>query len=239
MNVVLNVAELTVFIGWDPREQDAYNVAERSLRKHASIKVDVRPLVLNQLRAKGLYSRPTSVRPGHNESLMLWDDISDAPMATEFSLSRFVVPELTKGWVLYCDCDFLFRSDVAELLDYADKTFALLCVPHFHAPIERTKMDGQRQTNYTRKNWSSFMLWNSDHLMHAGQKDRLNRWPGLWLHQLKWLHQEEIGSLPADWNWLTGSELDCDPKAVHFTRGIPSMAGFEREPFADEWRSYL
>ncbi|MFT5438413.1 MAG: hypothetical protein ACI9MJ_000272 [Alphaproteobacteria bacterium] len=41
-------------------------------------------------------------------------------------------------------------------------------------------------------------------------------------------------------NWLEGwSSPDIDPKIVHMTRGIPTMAGFENIPYADEWRAYL
>jgi hypothetical protein len=30
-----------------------------------------------------------------------------------------------------------------------------------------------------------------------------------------------------------------DPKVVHMTRGIPTMAGYENIPYADEWRAHL
>ncbi len=226
---------LRVFIGWDPREQDAYRVAARSLRRHASIRLDVQPLILEQLRAQGLYRRPTERRDGR-----LWDGISGAPMSTEFALTRFLVPELAgyKGWALFCDGDFLFRGDVAELLEHADEDVALYCVNHYYHPRESLKMDGQAQTDYARKNWSSLMLWNCGHLMHAGQLDRVVRWPGLWLHQFRWLPDWPVlNYLPLAWNWLEGiSDPKIDPKAVHFTRGTPDMPGYENAAFADAWR---
>jgi hypothetical protein len=51
----------------------------------------------------------------------------------------------------------------------------------------------------------------------------------------------EIGALPECWNWLEGisSRQEISPSAVHFTRGIPSMPGYERVAFADEWRAEL
>lgn len=224
-----------VFIGFDPREADAYRVAERSIRMNSSIPLDVQPLIMERLQKNGLYSRPTERKDGR-----LWDVISDAPMSTEFALTRFLVPALTgyKGWALFLDCDFLFRKDVMDLFALRDEDFALMCVQHDHIAHEIEKMDGQRQTNYFKKNWSSLVLWNCKHLYHAGQIERVERWPGLWLHQFCWLPPLAIGPLPKRWNWLEGvSEPDEDPAAVHYTRGIPSMRGYENSAFADEWRA--
>ncbi len=163
-------------------------------------------------------------------------------MATEFALTRFLPPVLGNyaGWSLFCDCDFLFLADVAELLDFCDEDLALLCVQHEHRPVETVKMDGQAQTSYPRKNWSSFVLWNNAHLAHAGQLERVQRWPGLWLHQFRWLQPEQIGALHVRWNWLEGiSDPAIKPAAVHFTRGVPSMPGYERAAYAGLWRSEL
>ena len=38
-----------------------------------------------------------------------------------------------------------------------------MCAQHDYQPKESTKMDGQRQTVYPRKNWSSMMLVNCSH----------------------------------------------------------------------------
>lgn len=239
---------IRVFIGYDPREFEAYKVAEASLRRHASVPLEVQPLTLAEMREAGLYLRPTERRDGR-----LWDVISGAPMATEFALTRFLVPHLAgyRGWALFCDCDFLFRADVAELLEHADDRHALLCVNHPYDPklalagevVMGEKMDRQVQTGYARKNWSSLMLWNCGHLLHAGQLDRVNRWPGLWLHQFRWIRNwPDLGFLPKAWNWLEGIDAPIEgdgPKAVHFTRGIPSMPGYETSAFADEWRAVL
>lgn len=230
---------LRVFIGFDPRELDGYIVTAHSLRKHSTIPLEVEPMVLEHLRWKRLYTRPHDVRDGR-----IWDLISEAPMATEFALTRFLAPHLTKyrGWALFCDCDFLFRRDVQELEPYMDPTKAVVCVKHDHKPTESRKMDGQIQLGYPRKNWSSFVLWNCEHEAHAGTLDRVNRWRGLHLHQFRWLQDEDIGTLPAAWNWLEGEEHHstmAPPAAVHFTRGIPSMPGYEDSAYADEWRAAL
>jgi hypothetical protein len=233
---------MKVFIGFDPRELDAYQVAAYTLRKHASIPLQVEPLVLEHLRWKRLYNRPHEIRDER-----LWDVISNAPMATEFALTRFLVPHLAgyRGWAMFCDGDFLFRKDIAELMRYVDDTRALFVVKHRHEPTEGRKMDGQIQTAYPRKNWSSLMIFNCGHEAHAGTIERVNRWRGLSLHQFRWIQDTDIGALPKSWNWLEGhSQLrlfdkPADPSAVHFTRGIPSMPGYEGVPFADEWRQAL
>ncbi len=234
----MSAASLKVFIGFDAREVPAYQVTEHSLRKHASIPLEVQPLVLEHLRWKRLYGRPHEIREGR-----LWDCISDAPMATEFALTRFLVPHLAgyRGWAIFCDCDFLFRRDIAEVLELADARFAVMVCKHDHQPREALKMDGQIQTSYARKNWSSFMLVNCGHDMHAGTLDRVNRWRGLWLHQFRFLQDEDIGELPAQWNYLEGEAYapELEPAALHFTRGTPNMPGWSHVSWAEEWRRAL
>lgn len=232
---------LTVFIGYDPREADAYRVCVASLLAHASAPVKVRPLLLPQLQAQGLYRRPMQRR-----GAQLWDVISDAPMSTEFSLTRFLVPFLMKyrGVAIFVDCDFLFRQDVYELLYCAEPGSAVSVVKHVHEPSEATKMDGQEQRRYRRKNWSSLIVWDCGHSMVRRNLsvDAVNTMPGLDLHQFAWLPRDQhfIGGVPLHWNWLEGySPADIDPAAVHYTRGVPSMPGYENSAYADEWRSYL
>lgn len=222
---------LRVFIGHDPREQDAYDVCVASLYKHASITLDIQPI--SRLTLGPLYTRPTD----RADSGQLWDGISNAPMATEFSLARFWTPLLAdyEGWALFCDCDFMFRADVAELLSLADDSYALMVVKHFYDQKTGVKMDGRIQTKYNRKNWSSLMLMNCGHSGNlALNMPMLNTVTGKYLHQFEWLQDRDIGQLPFEWNWL-----NLNAKAVHFTNGTPSMAGHEVQPYADEWRSYL
>lgn len=227
-----------VFIGADQRFQQAYKVAELSLiEKNVSNEVFARGLNLTHLREQGFYSRPTSGVSGD-----LWDDISGAPMSTEFAISRFLVPFLSSysGWSIFCDSDFLFRSDIAKVFDLADDKYAMMCVHHDYTPKEHFKMDGQVQTQYSRKNWSSFMLFNNAHKANRFLSlKNVNSLAGRDLHRFCWLLDEEIGKLDESWNWLEGhSNPEIIPDAVHYTRGTPDMAGFEKAPYADEWRRY-
>lgn len=228
-----------VFIGWDGREPTAWKVCAASLVARSVYPPIVAPVTRTTLERSGLYERPT-VR---DERGVLIDLISKAPMSTDFSLARFWVPHLARersGWVLFCDCDFLFRASVEELFALRDRRYAVMVVKHKHKPSETTKMDAQPQTRYARKNWSSLMLWNLEHPSLTNLSPHLlNTAAGTDLHQFCWLKDEEIGALSEEWNWLDGhSSAELEPKAVHFTRGTPDMIGYEHTRYAPEWNRY-
>lgn len=226
--------DFTVWVGFDPREAAAFAVAKESIRAHTTVPVPVYGLVLDDLRARGLYTRPTEQRGGQ-----LWDVISDAPMATQFAVSRFLVPHLAGGgWALFMDCDMLVRTNLRDLLDQADPSKAVMVVKHDHRPSETVKMDGQEQTRYARKNWSSVCLWNVDHPSNKNLTlEMVNSVPGRDLHAFCWLKDSEIGELHPKWNYLVGHTTGVrNPSIVHFTDGIPAMPGYENCEYAGEWR---
>lgn len=237
--------DFQVFIGWDARARAAWQVCERSLQAHAAEPVAVRAIGRQMLEHMGLYQRPTLEVDGKR-----LDQASGEFCSTDFSLARFWVPHLAGrvGWALYCDCDFLFRADVREILQYADPKCAVMVVPHRFAPTDTRKMNAQAQTAYHRKGWSSLALWNLGHAAsrRANLYD-LNHWHKHDLHGFRGLASNEIGFLPEEWNWLAGVSPTTTPvlrstpaiKAVHFTRGTPDLPGYEKSDFADEWRSYL
>lgn len=218
--------DLDIYIGWDSREPIAYEVAKSTILKHATIPVQVIPIKRHELVAKGAYAR----------------DI-DPLASTEFTYSRFFTPWLASytGWALFCDCDFLFFSDVAKLLDYRDESKAVICVKHDYTPKEGTKMDGKIQTSYPRKNWSSFMLFNCDHpSTRKLTPELINRESGAYLHRMQWAQDHEIGEVPLEWNWLEGwNEKPANgyPNAVHFTNGGPWFKDWQNVNYADEWRA--
>lgn len=233
----------SVFIGWDPRERTAWEIARSSLIKHCTKPLAIHKLELGSLIAADVYKRPTE-RGSHGRLL---DTLSarpgyDGSMATEHANARFFVPLLARsGWALFTDGDVLFRGDVSQVFDGLDERKALYCVQHRHEPIGTRKMDGQIQTRYERKNWSSFMIFNCDHsrnsaLFNSGPNGIINRLPGRELHRFCWLTDEDIGALSRRWNYITGYTLGVqDPLQVHFTEGVPDMPGYENTEFADEW----
>ena len=182
-----------------------------------------------------------------DEDGQYWDEVDGKPFSTEFSHSRFLVPEIARrnnlsGWVLFCDCDFLFLSNVCEVFDYCDDDYAVMCVKHNYHPEEAIKMDGMLPQDYNKKLWSSFVLYNLDHPAN----DRLdevmvNSETGANLHTFCWLDgDDQIGSLPHGWNFIPGvSHGINDVKAVHYSLGGPWLDGYQDTEFAEEWEAEL
>jgi len=224
----------SIFIGYDSREAEAFAVCRHSIQRH-SPDIPIHAIELDQVREGGLYWRPTSKKDGQ-----LWDDISEAPMSTEFAISRFLTPILAReGWALFIDCDMLLRTDIGELFAMAEDKYAVMCVQHpNYLPPDAVKMDGQMQTLYKRKNWSSACLYNCDHPSNrALTVSMINTVPGRDLHRFAWLSDDEIGDLPMSWNWLVGvSDPEVVPDLVHFTSGGPWFNSYRDVPYADEWR---
>lgn len=217
---------MKVFVGFDEREEVAYDVCKYTLEKHCPY-VTVIPLKLELLRKEGLYWRTP-----------------DPLASTEFTYSRFLVPELCnyEGWALFCDCDFMWRGSVSEVFNMAEDRFSVMVVQHDYQPKEKTKMDGCLQTVYPKKNWSSMMLFNCGHPdVKKLSAFSVNTKSGAYLHQFQWT--ENVGSLPVDFNYLEGwntpEQCQGDPRAVHFTRGGPWFQQYQDVEYADEWRSYL
>tara|TARA_Y100001938_G_scaffold145753_1_gene223130 strand:- start:12460 stop:13122 length:663 start_codon:yes stop_codon:yes gene_type:complete len=218
---------LKVFIGWDSREVDAYNVCVKSLKEHASQELDITPIVRDTLIDTGEYYRP-----------------QPEAGSVEFTYTRFLTPYLAdyNGWALFIDCDFLFTKDVAELFSMTDDKYALMCVKHDYVPRNAVKMDGQKQVSYPRKNWSSCILWNCGHPSNkALTKDIVSGESGAFLHRFQFLKDEEIGELPLEWNWLEGEydKPETPPAVIHFTNGGPWFENWQDVDYAELWRSYL
>ncbi|MEO0636751.1 MAG: glycosyltransferase [Pseudomonadota bacterium] len=217
---------LRVFIGWDSREDIAYQVARKSILDNASVPVEVMPIKLQELVDRGLYTREV-----------------DPLASTEFTYSRFLVPHLAgfEGWALFVDCDFLFFGDVAKLEDYMNSDHAVVCAKHDYNPTASVKMDGAVQTTYPRKNWSSFMLYNCGHpSTQQLTPERVNAETGAYLHRMQWAADDEIGELPYSWNFLEGwyeKFEDRKPDAVHYTRGGPWFKDWQAVDYGDEWRA--
>lgn len=228
----------SIWIGYDPREVPAFIVAAHSIRKFDR-HIPIKGIVLDELKKSGLYYRPTTIMDIGDGRRQIIDDISNAPNSTEFSISRFLVPTLAKtGWALYVDCDVMLRRNVNNLFAMADDTKAVMVVKHDFVPRQGVKMDGQVQTIYPRKNWSSVIMFNCDHPSNRQLSvEYVNSVKGLALHQFSWLRDEEIGELPPEWNYCVGHSYlnGKEPALVHFTEGTPDMLGYEKQEFADEW----
>jgi lipopolysaccharide biosynthesis glycosyltransferase len=218
---------MKVFVGYDIREDIAYQVCEYSIKKHQPL-AEVIPLKQKELRECGVYTRAV-----------------DPLSSTEFTFTRFLVPYLAdyQGWAVFIDCDFVFVDDVKKLFEQADDKYAVMVVQHDYTPKETLKMDGCKQLPYPRKNWSSTILWNCAHPKNKGiTPDIVNSQTGQYLHRFQWLEDSEIGSLKPEWNWLAGwynEPQDGTPKAIHYTEGGPWFKEYRRCPYHKVWKQNL
>ena len=218
---------MKVYVGYDTREDIAYQVCEHSIKRRNG-RTEIIPLKQKDLREKGIYYREV-----------------DKLASTEFTFTRFFIPYLNdyKGWAVFCDCDFVWRVSPTELEQYCDDSKAVVCVQHDYKPKEGLKMDGQVQLVYPRKNWSSMVLWNCGHPKNKVlTPELLNKETGKFLHRFSWLDDSDIGNLPPIYNWLVGwykEPKDGTPKILHYTEGGPWFENYRDCEYADVWKKEL
>ena len=209
-----------VFIGFDSREEIAYDVLKYSIEKNAKKPVEIIPLKLTDLKADHGYDRAL-----------------DPLQSTEFTYSRFLVPYLCgyKGMAVFMDCDMLCLGDINEIFELGVEGYSLRVVKHDHRPTSTVKMDGKVQTSYPRKNWSSFMLLNCAELT-VWTKEAVETQPARWLHRFEPVPDERIGDIPKTWNVL--DRYDASTQLIHYTEGGPWFENYKDHPYGDVWLKY-
>jgi hypothetical protein len=205
---------LKIYVGYDTREDIAWQVCRHSILRHASRDVEVYPLRQSTLRELGLYTR------GADKA------------TTEFSLTRFLAPYLGAhdGWTVFVDCDFLFTRDVFDVLSHASRDKAAFVVQHDYSPANMVKMDGKQQSVYPRKNWSSFILFNAAHPdVKALTPEVVNGAEPAYLHRFSWVSDDS--------NFLEGeyARPEATPAAIHYTNGGPWFENWQDVDYADLW----
>ena len=211
---------LKVFIGYDSQEPIAWQVLAHSILRRATQPIAIYPL------AQPLLKRCYWRERGPTE-------------ATEFSLTRFLVPYLCdfRGFALFLDCDMLCLADIGDLMLYplADPGKAVYVAQHDYIPKDLVKFDGHEQTKYPRKNWSSVMLFDCGKC-EALTAEYVNTATGLELHRFTWLQDAQIGALPLTWNWLVGEyEPNSQAQLLHYTVGGPYFESYKTCDHADLW----
>jgi len=214
------IDNVRIFVGFDSREPIATYVCMHSLQKQASSILPLSVLRLDKL------SKILRRKTGEKQS-------------TEFAFSRFLVPYLSKfkGFSVFVDSDFVFKGNICDLFGTIDPSNAVSVVKHDYKPKTRTKFLNQRQTNYERKNWSSFMIFNNQKC-RVLTPEMVSGSTGLYLHRFKWLDDSEIGSIDLRWNYLAGEYPvieESELKAIHYTIGGPYFREYASGDFADCW----
>jgi hypothetical protein len=219
---------LPVYVGWDPREDISYQVCEHSIKRRDP-GATVIPLKQKDMRASGLYRRDTDRKPLQNSRSLVF---------------LFHIYNDYKGWAVFCDCDFVWQVPTTELEQYCDDSKAVVCVQHDYTPKEGDiKMDGQVQTVYPRKNWSSMVLWNCAHPANKIlTPEVLNKESGAFMHRFQWLADSEIGSSASSLQLVGGlvqGTQDGAPKILHYTEGGPWFEGYRDCEYADVWKKEI
>jgi len=212
-----------IFIGYDPREKIAFHVLSQSIIENSSIPVSITPIYLKNLRK--FYRRKKRIKD-----------------STEFSISRFLAPYFSnyEGYSLFVDCDFIIREDVAKLLKIAKSNSkkVLWCVKHNYVPKNKIKFLNEKQLLYSKKNWSSFVVYNNRKCKILTPRF-IEKANGLYLHQFRWTKDSLIGALPRQWNVLVGEQkIPKDFKSLHFTVGGPYFKKYKKSVGSNFWFKY-
>ena len=135
---------MKIFIGCDEQFEENIDIQIESIFKNTNSKIDIKLLRLEELKD------------------ILWRE-KDPKQTTDSAFTRWLVPYLSnyQGWSLYMDSDMFCRDDVKKIfqLKNEDKTVMVVKNDSYHAQLK--KFNGQIQTDYERKNWSSLILFNN------------------------------------------------------------------------------
>lgn len=212
---------LTIFCGFDDREEIGTHIFASSVLHRATIPVAFVPLRLR------------SVKQGSNE----------------FTVSRFLAPYLIgyKGRAIFADAaDMICLSDAKELQDLLmGLDTAVGVVKHKYQTQHRIKYVGtdmqSPNVDYERKNWASLMLINCEHpAWKTITPESINTWSMLDLLQFKFLDDSEISEIPDEWNRLVDEKQSVDgAKILHWTAGIPGFKHYKDAPGAGLWQAEL
>lgn len=233
-----------VFIGYDERQDEAYRVCKKSIEVNASGPVLIYPLDHRGLRQKGLFWRPWTIE---GQTGRYQDQIDSLNFSNQFSHTRFLVPEyrqylgLTNSPCIFVDCDFVFLRDIYELFDeMKDSVFG--CVKHDYNPENKIKMDGQVQTQYPKKLWSSLMYFDPYINRDILPASDVNTRESSWLHRMEWINEKNIDSIDECWNFIPDHSEErvefWNIGAIHYTEGLPTMRGYETCRYSGIFESY-
>lgn len=216
---------IPLYAGFDQREAGGYAAFCQSVIERASA--------------------PVAFIPLHGPMLKGFDGQKDGTNA--FIYSRFLVPYLQNynGWAIFVDgSDMVLADDIAKLWALREENVfdkAVVVVKHDYktkharkyigTPIEADNLD------YPGKNRSSVILWNCGHYANRRLTPELiAESPGSFLHRFQWLRDDQIGTLPTEWNVLVGEQDTAGASLLHYTLGIPGFAHYARCDAAEHWR---
>lgn len=220
-------AKTVIFIGYDPIEDAAAKMAASSIRRRTYMDdLKIVPIVRDELLAYDLFTRPL-----------------DPKGSTQFSITRFLVPYLMNynGIGIFFDADMFFTRDIHEMFEMLKwtSTYAVKVPKHEYVPSTTEKMGGLPQTVYPRKQWSAATIWNCAHTANRRLTPKFvtDAEPS-YLHQFKWLRDDQIGGIPLEYNFLVGEQEKPTtvPFNVHHTLGAPLFRDCQDVDYAELWK---
>ena len=230
--------QLTIFIGYDSREDICAKILAHTIRNFKSdISYNIIPLVYSQLYAYGYTNRELDKRG-----------------STEFTMTRFLAAPIVNmapftgaSLALFLDCDMMFTRSVDDLILEADLTKPVSVCKHDYTSSFSFKMNRTNQESYPKKNWSSVTLWNCNHEEVSNRTlDWANDNTPSHLHRFESFNEEDIGSLDRKWNYLVGEDMDREeyyglkkdelPYNIHHTLGSPVFRLYQDSEYSDLWK---
>ena len=210
---------MRIFIGHDSRYRDATLVCAESIKQYWP-EADITWLDKAKLKEMNVYGR----KDVEGES-------------TEFSFTRFYVPLLCnyEGIAMFCDNDFLWKCDPRQIRKYIN-LYNLAVVKHDDYEAESNKMDGIVNKSYPKKNWSSLMVFRNKWYKDKLTKEYLDNATPAQLHEFHFINEENIGSIPKEFNSLVGYYDLKGAKALHYTNGGPWFDSYKDTEASEEWR---
>ena len=213
---------IPIFVGYDTKETIAYHTCVNSIIRHSTNPISIIPLSLNLLK---------DYNETHNDG------------SNQFIYSRFLVPYIMDydGWAIFIDGDMIIREDITELYNLRNNDYAAMVVKHDYKTKSNIKYLGSKNEDYPRKNWSSVVLWNCGHNKNRVLTPELiQKSNGSYLHRFSWLDDNDIGSLPIEWNWLPDEYGENNnAKLLHYTLGTPCFNEFNNTTQSSEWHKEL
>jgi len=101
---------------------------------------------------------------------------------------------------------------------------------HNYEPKREKKWGDLTQFKYSKKNWSSLMMFNNSHQdCKKLTSEYVNSIHPLSLHQFEWT--SSYGSIPLEYNHLVGEYDNIEnAKALHYTNGYDNYQNFVGKP---------
>lgn len=189
-------------------------------------------------------SRPVSLIPLHLPLFRSFYAASQRDGTNAFIYTRFLIPFLQgyRGWAVFADgADMVCKADVSELWALREPDKAVQVVKHAYRTRHARKYLGTPMEapneDYPCKNWSSLMLINCEAPAWRGiTPEAVQQMSGRALHTFSFIPPEQVGELPAQWNWLVDEfGPSREAKLLHWTAGIPAWKAYEHAPHAADW----